>query len=106
MILAIAIGFSTFHVLRFEIDIVSIVYLGHHGQLDCILHISSGWKVCYIRLLEQDEQGGIQGFRIPSTIVSDGTFIYALKVCIKSVVDTNGWRVQRLQEIHGRPRLL
>ena len=65
--------------------------LGHHGPLGCILHLSLGWEGCYIRLLAQDEQGRIQGFRIMSTIVSDDIFFYALKVYIEFVVDTSGW---------------
>ena len=79
--------------------------LGHHGPLDCILHLSLGWEGCYIRLLAQDEQGRIQGFRIMSTIVSDDIFFYALKVYIKFVL-TLVVGIQRLQEIRGRPRLL
>ena len=91
MILAIAIGFSTFHVLRFEIDIVSIVYLGHHGPLDYISNLSSGWKGCHFRILAGYEQRRVQGFQNMSEIVSDDTFFYALEAHIKFVVDTSGW---------------
>ena len=60
-----------------------------HWIVFCI-YPQDGKCVIFDSLRKMNKEG-YKGFLILSMIVSDDTFVYALKVYIKSVVETNGW---------------
>jgi hypothetical protein len=68
-----------------------MVQRGHHGPLDCIYDLSSGWKGRCIWLFAGFKQRRVQGFWKRIAIISDGTYSFTLNIRVKFVVHTTGF---------------
>ena len=87
----IATGIMTSHIWIFQIRIVWMVQLGHHGPLDCIYNLSSGWKGLYIWLFAGNKQSRVQALWKRIGIVSDETYSFTVNIRVQIVVDTSGF---------------
>ena len=84
-----------------------MVQRGHHGPLDCIHSLFSGWKGLYIRLFGgRIEQTRVQAFQKRFAIVSDGAYSFIHLTYILNLSLTLVVFVQRLQEVHKRLQVL
>ena len=87
----IGTGIMTSHIWTFLICIVWMVQPGHHGPLDCIYNLSSGWKGLYIWLFVGYKQSRVQAIWKLFEIVSDGTYSFTINILVENVVDTSGF---------------
>ena len=87
----IATWIMTSHIWTFQICIVWMVQPGHHGPLDCIYNLSSGWKGRCIGLFAGNKQSRVQALWKRIEIVSDGTYSFTVNIHVQIVVDTSGF---------------
>jgi hypothetical protein len=81
----------TSHIWTFQICIVWMVQAGHHGPLDCIYNLSSGWKALYIWLLEGHKQSRVQALWKLFELVSDRTYSFTVNILVEIIIDTSGF---------------
>ena len=87
----IATEIMTSHIWTFQIYIVWMVQAGHHGPLNCIYNLSSGWKGLYIWLLAGHKQSRVQALWKRIEIVSDRTYSFIVNIRVQIIVDTSGF---------------
>ena len=85
----IATWIMTSHIWTFQISIVWMVQQGHHGPLDCVYNLSSGWKGLYILLFAGYKQRRLQALWKCIEIVSDGTYSLTVNILVQIIVDTS-----------------